>query len=137
MDSGVPNVFGSQWFVSFIDDCTRVSFLLKNKLDASHVFPNFYIMIQNQFRVKVKRFRSDNARDYFNHFLSAFFQKEGIIHELSCINTPKQNGVAARKNGHLLNTTRALLFHQNVPKHYWGETVLTYAHIINRLPSRF
>lgn len=34
------------------------------------------------------------------------------------VNTPQQNGVAERKNGHLLNTTRALLFHGNVPKSY-------------------
>ena len=100
------------------------------------VLPNFHMMIQNQFGTKIRRFRSDNTRDYFNQILSPYFHKERIIHESSCINTPQQNGVAERKNGHLLNTTRALLFHQNVPKQYWGEAVLTYAYIINRIPSR-
>lgn len=124
--STVPNVSGSRWFVSFIDDCTRVSwiFLLKNKSDVSTVLPKFHMMIQNQFGTKIRRFRSDNARDYFNQILSPYFHKEGIIHESSCINTPQQNGVAERKNGHLLNTTRALLFHQNVPKQYWGKQFL-------------
>lgn len=75
-------------------------------------------MVQNQFGVKIKNFRLDNARDYFNQILSTYFQKEGIIHESSSVNTPQQNGVAERKNGHLLNTTRALLFHGNVPKSY-------------------
>lgn len=75
-------------------------------------------MVQNQFGVKIKNFRLDNARDYFNQILSTYFQKEGIIHESSCVNTPQQNGVAERKNGHLLNTTRVLLFHGNVPKSY-------------------
>lgn len=88
-------------------------------------------MNQNQFGTKIKRFRSDNAKDYFNQFLSHFFQKERIIHESSCVKTPQQNRVAERTNGHLLNTTRALLFHHNVPKHYWGEVVLTAAYIIN------
>ena len=92
-------------------------------------------MVQNQFGVKIKGLRSDNAKDYFNHFLSSYFQKEGIIHESSCVNTPQQNGVAERKNGHLLAVTRALLFQQHVPKSYWGEAVLTSTHIINRLPS--
>ena len=68
--------------------------------------------------------------------LSPFFQKEGIIHQSSCVDTPQQNGVAERKNRHLLETTRALLFEKQVPKHYWGEAVLTAAHLINRLPSR-
>ena len=134
----VPSVTGSKWFVSFIDDCTRVTwvFLLKHKSDVMTILPNFHAMVQNQFGVKIKRIRSDNARDYFNQFLSAYFQKEGIIHESSSVNTPQQNGIAERKNGHLLATTRALLFQQHVPKTYWGEAILTATHIINRLPSK-
>ena len=58
------------------------------------------------------------------------------IHESSCITTPQQNGVVERKNRHLLECTRALLFLQNVPKSYWGEVVLTSAYVINRIPSR-
>lgn len=136
--STIPNISGSRWFVSLIDDYTRVTwiFLLKHKSDVSRVVPNFHSMIQNQFGVKIKGFRSDNARDYFNQILTPYFQKEGIIHESSCISTPQQNGVAERKNGHLLNTTRALLFQGNVPKSYWGEAVLTATYMINRLPSR-
>lgn len=45
----VSNIFGSRWFVSFVDDCTRVSwiFLIKNKSEVSHVFPHFHAMVQN------------------------------------------------------------------------------------------
>jgi hypothetical protein len=93
-------------------------------------------MVKNQFGVNIKRFRSDNARDYFNQVLTPYFQKEGIVHESSCVNTPQQNGVAERKNGHLLESTRAFMFQKNVPKSFWREAVLTAAHLINRLPSR-
>ena len=135
--SPIPNISGTRWFVSFIDDCTRVTwvFLLKYKSEISTVLPNFCSMIKNQFGVKIKRFRSDNAKDYFNQTLMSFFQKEGIIHESSCVNTPQQNGVAERKNGHLLEKTRALLFQRHVPKSYWGEAVLTATHLINRLTT--
>ena len=68
--------------------------------------------------------------------LSPYFQKEGIIHESSYASTPQQNGVAKRKNGHLLTVTRAFLFQKNVPKSYWGEAILTIARCINRLLSR-
>ncbi|RVW75295.1 Retrovirus-related Pol polyprotein from transposon TNT 1-94 [Vitis vinifera] len=136
--STIPNVFGARWFVSLIDDCTRVTwiFLLKQKSDVSIVIPNFHSMVQNQFGVKIKSFRIDNAKDYFNQILSPYFQSQGILHDSSCVNTPQQNGVAKRKNGYLLNTTRALLFQGNVPKFYWGEAVLTATYMINRIPSR-
>lgn len=68
---------------------------------------------------------------------SLFFQKEVIIHESSCVNTPQQNGIAERRNDLLLDITRSLLFHKKVPKQYWGEVVLTAAHLRNRMPSRF
>ncbi|KAJ9674605.1 hypothetical protein PVL29_023880 [Vitis rotundifolia] len=93
-------------------------------------------MVQNQFGVKIKSFRTDNARDYFNRTLSPYFQSQGILHDSSCVNTPQQNGIADRKNGHLLNTARVLLFQGNVPKSYWGETILTATYMINRIPSQ-
>ena len=66
----------------------------------------------------IKRFQSDNARDYFNQILTPYFQYEGIIHESSFVNIPQQNQVAERKNGHLLDTTQAFLFQNHVLKSY-------------------
>ena len=67
--------------------------------------------------------------------MSPYFQSQGILHDSSCVNTPT-NEVAERKNGHLLNTIRALLFQGNAPKSYWGEVVLTATYLINRIPSQ-
>ena len=133
-----PNVSRACWFVSLIGDCTRVTwiFLLKQKSDVSIVIPNFHSMVQNQFGVQTKSFRTDNVRDYLNQILSPYFQSQGILHDSSCVNTPQQNGVTKRKNGHLLNTTRALLFQGNASKSYWGEVVLTTTYMINRIPSQ-
>jgi hypothetical protein len=134
----VPNISGAKGFVTFIDDCTRMTgvYLLKRKADVSHIFPNFTKMLKNQFRVSIKGIRTNNARDYFNKILSPYFEKERIIHQSSCVNTPQQNGLAERKNRHLLKTTRALLFQHQVSKHYWGDAILTSTYLINIIPSR-
>ena len=57
---------------------------LEHKSDVSTVLPNFCSMIKTQFGVNIKRFRSDNAKDYFNQVLTPYFQREGIIHVILC-----------------------------------------------------
>ena len=65
-----------------------------------------------------------------------FFSKRGIIHQSSCNQTPQQNSVSERKNRHLLEVARSLLFTLNVPKKFWGDAVLTSCYLINQMPSR-
>ena len=136
--SKIANHYGAKWFISFIDDCTHMCwvFLLKDKTAIGSVLPSFCKMIYTQFGTPIKKFRTDNARDYFNNHLHQSFQQEGIIHESSCIDTPQQNGVAERKMRHLLNVTQPLLHHHHAPKKFWREAVLTATYVINRVPSR-
>ena len=58
-----------------------------------------------------------------------------ILHQTSCVNTPSQNGVAERKNRHLLEIAWVILFQTNVPKHFWVDVVSTTCFFINRMPS--
>jgi hypothetical protein len=75
-----------------------------------HIISIFTNMTKNQFGVSIKGIRTDNARDYFNQILSSYFEKKGIIHQSSCVNTPQQNRLAERKNIYLFEITRVLLF---------------------------
>jgi hypothetical protein len=40
-----------------------------------------------------------------------------------------------KKNRHLLEVTRVILFQNNVPKVFWSDAVLTATYLINILPS--
>ena len=64
--SRVPTFSKKRWFILFIDDHTRVTwvFLLKEKFDAETVFINFYNMVQTQFHTQIKIFRFDNGKSF-------------------------------------------------------------------------
>ena len=135
--SRANNITGSRWFVTFIDDHTRVTwvFLMKEKSEVGWIFEIFHTMVQTQFQTNIKVLRTNNGREYYNSMLNFYLQKNGIVHQSSCVDTPQQNGVAERKNRHLLEVTRSLMLATNVPKQFWGEVVLSATYLINRVPS--
>ncbi|KAJ9682154.1 hypothetical protein PVL29_018172 [Vitis rotundifolia] len=107
--SKVPTLSGSRWFVTFIDDCTRMTWLclMKTKDEVNFLFQNFHKMIETQYNAKVRVLRSDNGGEYQNSDLQKYLEGHGIIHQTTYSNTPQQNGVAETKNRHLLEVVRA------------------------------
>ena len=98
-------------------------------------FSAFCTEIQTQFHVSIQILKSDNAQEYLSKPFRSFMLHHGILHQTSYVATPSQNELAERKNKHLLETTRALLFQMNVPKHFWADEVSTACFLINRMPS--
>ena len=92
-------------------------------------------MIRTQFNTQVQVVRSDNGREYLKKGFNVYFQQNVIIHQTSCVTTPQQNGIVERKNRHLLELDRSLCFAMQVPKHFWGDAILTTAFLLNRMPS--
>ena len=89
----ISTMFGKRWFVTFINDHTRLSwvFLLKDKFEVQkNVFEIFYVMVETLFNEKIKIFRSDNGREFFNEQLVCFFRKTGVVHQSSCTDTPNK-----------------------------------------------
>jgi hypothetical protein len=89
-------------------------------------------MIEKQFNVYVKTVRTDNEPEFL---IPTFYASKGILHQLSCAETPQQNGRVDRKHQHLLNVGRALLFQSKLPKQFWSFAVIHAAFIINRVST--
>ena len=89
---------------------------MRSRSNLFSIFCSFCTEIKTQFNVPVRILRSDNAKEYFSKPFNSYMSKNGILHQSSCPDTPLQNGIAERKNKHLLEIARALLFHMKVPK---------------------
>ena len=81
-------------------------------------------------------FKSDNQKEYFNKILSTCFLENDIIQQSSCFDTLQQNEVAKRKNKHLLEVVRSLMFITKIHKYLFRKAILIAIYLINRIPSR-
>ena len=65
-----------------------------------------------------------------------FCEENGIIHEVTAPCTPKQNGIAKRKNRTLKDTMNAMLISSGLPSNMWGEAIISACHVLNRVPHK-
>lgn len=125
------------YFLTIVDDNSRMTwiYLLQRKSDFLKTLELFNSFVKNQFKSSIKVLRSDNAREFDDEECRKFFQAQGIMHQTSCNYRPQQNARVERKHRHVLEVARALMFQSGLHLSFWGESVLTAAFIINRLPS--
>ena len=62
-------------------------------------------------------------------------RKHGILRQLTCRYTPKQNGVAKRKNRVICEVARAMLNEKNIPNYYWDEACGAIVYVLNKTPT--
>ena len=134
----VISISGMKYFVTFIDCYSHMTwiYLMKQKNEVLKCFRDFCSLIGNQFDARVKVLRTDNGTEYVNNEFESYLSAQGILHQTTCPDTPPQNGVAERKNRHILEVARSLMYTMNVPKFLWSEAVMTAVYLINRTPSR-
>ncbi|CAN0862518.1 Retrovirus-related Pol polyprotein from transposon TNT 1-94 [Linum grandiflorum] len=125
--SPVTSRMGFRYFALFIDHATRFYwvYFLRQKLDLQAIAQEFIQMVLTQFGKRIKIIRSDPGGEFTSHSLLALFKEHGILGQQSCPGVSKQNGLVERKHRHVLELTRAMLFHSQVPPSFWVEAVHT------------
>lgn len=128
---------GSTYYVSFIDDYTRYTwvYLMKRKSDFIGIYSNFRDLVKTQHSVVIKCLRCDLGGEYTSNDFTKLLASNDTIHQSSCVDTPQINGVAERKHCHIIETANSLLMSVQVLSVFWGEAVLTAFYVINRIPN--
>ena len=111
------STLGFRYFVTFIDDYSRCTwlFLMKTRVELFSIFQKFHAEVQTQFNTSICILQSDNAKEYLSTPFYSFLSSHGMLHQSSCAYIPQHNGVFERKNCHLVETVRTLLLHHKVP----------------------
>ena len=94
--SSVSSIGGSRYFVIFVDDYSRYSWIfnMKHRSKLLQVYSNFAKMVETQFFKCIKIFRSDNAFEYTQYAFQAVLHSYGTVHQLTCLGTSQQNSKA-------------------------------------------
>jgi transposase InsO family protein len=90
----VESISGSSYFVTFIDDYSRRTWIyfLKTKDEVFDQFQEFKALVENQTGKKIKVLRSDNGGEYTSNEFKDFCREAGIKKELTMPYNPQQNG---------------------------------------------
>ncbi|KAK8926157.1 hypothetical protein KSP39_PZI018485 [Platanthera zijinensis] len=127
---------GALYFVTFIDDHSRKLWVyaIKTKDQVLDTFRRFHAEVERQSGKKLRCIRSDNEGEYIGLF-DEYCRDHDIRHEKTPPKTPQLNGVAERMNQTLMERIRCMLSESKLPGMFWGEALLTAAHVINLSPS--
>jgi transposase InsO family protein len=127
------SISGARYFVTFIDDKTRMTFTypMKSKDETYQKFKFFKTLVENQTEKKIKILRSDNGGEYTSHEFDSYLKEHGIKHQKSAPYVPEQNGIAERANRTIVERARCMLHEQNVDLGLWAEAISTSTYLKN------
>ena len=133
-----PTAGRSRYIFVLIDDYSRYmwSILLKEKSEAFEKFKRFKSVVEKETGTIIKMLRTDRGGEFTSNEFESFCEISGIQRHLTAPYTPQQNGVVERRNRTLLEMTRSILKHMEVPNYLWGEAVRHSTYLINRIATK-
>jgi IS30 family transposase len=133
--TSVSNINLKKYCLVVTDDFSRFTwvFFLSTKDETTGILKTFITEVENQVDKKIKIIRCDNGTEFKNRVMDDFCRDKGIKREFSVARTPKQNGVAERRNRTLIEAARTMLADSKLPVTFWAEAVNTACYIQNRV----
>ena len=136
--TGPKNVDGTlgnfNYIVNFVDDYSNytIVYAMKYRSDLPAAFEKF-LADTSRFG-KVKRIRTDNAKEYLSARFEQICIDNKIRHNTSAPYCPWQNYTAERSFGTLRAHVRCLLIASNAPNTLWPQAYKYAAYLYNRCP---
>jgi transposase InsO family protein len=129
------SISGSKYCLVILGDysCFTWVFFLQEESQTEETLKKFLRRAQNEFKLRIKKIRSDNGMEFKNSQIDGFLEEEGIKHEFSSPYTPQQNGVLERKNRTLIDMARTMLEEYKTSDRFWAGTINIACYSINRL----
>lgn len=93
-------------------------------------------LVEQETGATIKTLRTDRGGEFTSHEFQAFCETQGIQKHLMAPYSPQQNGVVERRNRTLMEMTRSIMKHMDVPNWLWGEAVRHSTYVINRVATR-
>lgn len=125
----------SKLMALFVDDFSGivVAFPIRNKSEIVQKIQEVIALAASNGH-KVRRLRSDNAKEFISEAMKNICRQNNVVHEHSTPYCPEQNGRVERQNRTIVEMARSMLAAANLPRSLWNEAVRTAAHIRNRVP---
>ncbi|CAI7854563.1 unnamed protein product [Closterium sp. NIES-53] len=112
---------GSLYFLLLKDrkTCEVWVRLVAKKSNVLREFEKWLVMAERQTKKSVLMLRSNRGGEILGEVLTDFVDGKGIVHHLTCPDTPQKNGMAEREMRTVVEPVRTMLLHMDVQHHWW------------------
>eukprot|EP00253_Pinus_taeda_P019473 PITA_19473 len=109
----VSSLSGSRYYVTFIDDATRKTWIycIHNKFDVFDTFKKWKALVDIETGKKLKCLILDNGGEYCNEEFDRYYSEHRIHREKTVPTTPQENGVSERMNRTIMERARCMRLH--------------------------
>ena len=113
----VTSLGGANYYVTFIDDATRKTWVytIKNKSDVFDIFQKWKALVENESGKKLKCLKSDNGGEYCSSDFDNYCARNRIRRIKVTPRTPQENGISKIMNRTIMECARCMRLHVGLP----------------------